>query len=287
MPSEIIQWFPGHMAKTKRQIKESLPLVDIVIEILDARIPDSSHNPDIEKLAENKPRLILLNKATLASPEENARWEKRYREEGVRCILTDCNSGLGLGSITPTVRNILSEKVERYAAKGMEGRNLKAMVVGIPNSGKSTFINRMAGGSKAKAENRPGVTRTQQWIRTTSGLDLLDTPGVLWPKFEDVTVGENLAATGAIKDSVLDIERIACIICNRLREVAKSALAARYKLTEEQIDGCENDYDLLTLIGKKRGFLISGGEIDTERAANMLIEEFRSAKIGRITLEKA
>ena len=145
----------------------------------------------------------------------------------------------------------------------------------------------MAGGSKAKAENRPGVTRTQQWIRTTSGLDLLDTPGVLWPKFEDVTVGENLAATGAIKDSVLDIERIACIICNRLREVAKPALAARYKLTEEQIDGCENDYDLLTLIGKKRGFLISGGEIDTERAANMLIEEFRSAKIGRITLEKA
>ena len=284
MPSEIIQWFPGHMAKTKRQIKESLPLVDIVIEILDARIPESSHNPDIEKLAENKPRLILLNKASLASPEANTKWEKYYRSQGIKCILTDCNAGTGLSAITPAVREILSEKVERYNAKG-QNRSLKAMVVGIPNSGKSTFINRMAGGSKAKAENRPGVTRTQQWIRTNIGLDLLDTPGVLWPKFEDINVGENLAATGAIKDSVLDTERIACIICNRLKEVAKPALAARYKLTAEQIDACESDYDLLQLIGRKRGFLISGGEIDTERAAGMIIEEFRSAKIGRITLE--
>ena len=285
MPSEIIQWFPGHMAKTKRLIRESLPLVDIVIEILDARIPASSHNPDIEKLAENKPRLILLNKAALADQSVSALWEKHYRSQSSRCILTDCGTGQGLGSITGAVRDILSDKVERYESKGMAKRNLKALVVGIPNSGKSTFINRMAGANKAKAENRPGVTRTQQWIRTNIGLDLLDTPGVLWPKFEDETVGENLAATGAIKDSVLDSERIACIICGRLRAIAKPLLAARYKLTEEAIDACETDFDLLTLIGRKRGFLISGGEIDTERAAAIVTEEFRSGKIGRISLE--
>ena len=285
MPSDIIQWFPGHMAKTKRMIRESLPLVDIVIEILDARIPLSSHNPDIERLAENKPRLILLNKASLADSTVSAKWERYYRSQSTRCILTDCTTGQGLGSITAAVRDILSEKVERYEAKGIGKRNLKALVVGIPNSGKSTFINRMAGANKAKAENRPGVTRTQQWIRTNIGLDLLDTPGVLWPKFEDVTVGENLAATGAIKDSVLDSERVACIICGRLRQIAKHALAARYKLTEQAIDACETDFDLLCLIGRKRGFLISGGEIDTERAAAIVTEEFRSGKIGRITLE--
>lgn len=286
MPSELIQWFPGHMAKTKRLIRESLPLVDIVIEILDARIPYSSRNPDIEKLSESKPRLVLLNKASLASPEICSEWEKYYSSQGVYCIRTDCNTGSGLQSIIPTVRKILSEKLERYDLKGMANRSLKALVVGVPNCGKSTFINRMAGSSKAKAENRPGVTRTQQWICTDIGLDLLDTPGVLWPKFEDRTVGENLAATGAIKDSILDRERIACIICNRLKAISRSSLAARYKLTEENIDSCENDWELLLLIGKKRGFLISGGEIDTERTANMLIEEFRSAKIGRLTLER-
>ncbi len=286
MPSELIQWFPGHMAKTKRQIKESLPLVDIVIELLDARIPYSSHNPDIEKLTENKPRLVLMNKASLADPTVSAEWTRAYSSRGTRCILTDCNTGEGLRDVAPAVRAVLSDKLERYATKGMSGRSVKALVVGIPNCGKSTFINRLAGSNKAKTENRPGVTRTQQWISTPIGLELLDTPGVLWPKFEDQAVGEALAATGAIKDSILDTERVACIICNRLKSIARSALVARYKLTEEAIDACETDHDLLELIGKKRGFLISGGEIDVERAANTVTEEFRSAKLGRITLER-
>lgn len=285
MPSEIIQWFPGHMAKTKRLMRESLPLVDMVIEILDARIPYSSQNPDIEKLAENKPRLILLNKCSLASDEATSKWEKYYRANGIRCIRTDCNTGVGISAIPNAVRELLSDKVERYNSKGMASRNLKALVAGIPNCGKSTFINRMAGSNKAKAENRPGITRNQQWISTNVGLDLLDTPGVLWPKFEDQTVGENLAATGAIKDSVLDSERIAMIICNRLKKLALPQLCTRYKLTEDAVNSCETDYDLLTLIGRKRGFLISGGEVDTERAANIITDEFRSAKIGRITLE--
>lgn len=286
MPSEQIQWFPGHMAKTKRQIRESLPLVDIVIELLDARIPYSSHNPDIEKLAEGKPRIILLNKASLADPAAGADWVRFYSSAGKRCILTDCNTGEGMRNVVPSVRAVLSEKLERYTAKGMSGRSVKALVVGIPNCGKSTFINRLAGCGKAKTENRPGVTRTQQWISTSVGLELLDTPGVLWPKFEDPAVGEALAATGAIKDSILDSERVACIICDRLKKIAAPLLAARYKLRAEEIDACPTDHDLLTLIGKKRGFLVSGGEVDTERAANTVIEEFRSAKLGRITLER-
>lgn len=285
MQSKLIQWFPGHMAKTKRLIKESLPLVDLVIEILDARIPYSSHNPDIEKLAENKPRIILLNKASLASPSVNQQWKAYFKKNNTDCIFTDCNTGEGLNEIMPAVRSLLSEKLARYNDKGMSGRALKALVVGIPNSGKSTFINRMAGSAKAKTENRPGVTRDKQWFPTKHGIDLLDTPGVLWPKFEDQAVGETLAITGAIKDDVLDTETIACLLVSRLRKTAPDIFCQRYKMTEADIDDEYSDYDVLTTVGRKRGFLISGGEINTERTAIMLLEEYRNGKIGRISLE--
>lgn len=283
--SKQIQWFPGHMAKTKRLIRESMSLVDIVIEILDARIPYASHNPDIEKLAESKPKLILLNKASLAAPEASAKWREYYKSKGTECLFTDCNTGEGLGDIMPKVNSILAEKLARYSERGMQGRALKALVVGIPNSGKSTFINRMAGSVKAKAENRPGVTRDKQWVPTKHGLDLLDTPGVLWPKFEEKLVGENLAITGAIKDMILDQEEIACLLIKRLRSIAPETLISRYKLTEDDLDEAYIDYDVLEAIGRKRGFLMSGGAINTERTAITLLEEFRSGKIGRITLE--
>lgn len=285
MQTKQIQWFPGHMAKTKRLIKENLPLVDIIIEILDARIPYSSHNPDIEKAAQNKPRLILLNKASLASPSACDKWREYYKKNGTECVFTDCNTGQGLNDIVPKINEILSEKIERFGNKGMSGRTLKAMVVGIPNSGKSTFINRMAGSSKAKAENRPGVTKATQWIPTKRGMDLLDTPGVLWPKFEEQLVGENLAITGAIKDMILDVEEIACLLIQRLRTLAPNELMQRYKLCQDDLD-CELlDYDILENIGKSRGFLASGGSVNTERAAITLLEEFRNGKIGRISLE--
>jgi len=283
--SKQIQWFPGHMAKTKRLIRESLSLVDIVIEILDARIPYSSHNPDIEKIAESKPKLILLNKASLASPDICSKWREHYKRKGIECLFTDCNTGEGLGDIMPKINSILAEKLARYSDRGMLGRTLKALVVGIPNSGKSTFINRMAGSAKAKAENRPGVTKDKQWVSTKHGLDLLDTPGVLWPKFEERLVGENLAITGAIKDMILDQEEIACLLISRLRRIAPEALISRYKLTEEELSEELIDFDVLEAIGRKRGFLAARGEINTERTAITLLEEFRSGKIGRVSLE--
>ncbi|MBR2473458.1 MAG: ribosome biogenesis GTPase YlqF [Clostridia bacterium] len=283
--SKQIQWFPGHMAKTKRLIRESLSLVDIVIEILDARIPYSSHNPDIEKIAESKPKLILLNKASLASPDICSKWREHYKKKGIECLFTDCNTGEGLGDIMPKINSILAEKLARYSDRGMLGRTLKALVVGIPNSGKSTFINRMAGSAKAKAENRPGVTKDKQWVSTKHGLDLLDTPGVLWPKFEERLVGENLAITGAIKDMILDQEEIACLLISRLRRIAPEALISRYKLTEEELSEELIDFDVLEAIGRKRGFLAARGEINTERTAITLLEEFRSGKIGRVSLE--
>ena len=283
--SKQIQWFPGHMAKTKRLIRESLSLVDIVIEILDARIPYSSHNPDIEKIAESKPKLILLNKASLASPDICSKWREHYKKKGIECLFTDCSTGEGLGDIMPKINSILAEKLARYSDRGMLGRTLKALVVGIPNSGKSTFINRMAGSAKAKAENRPGVTKDKQWVSTKHGLDLLDTPGVLWPKFEERLVGENLAITGAIKDMILDQEEIACLLISRLRTIAPEALISRYKLTEEELSEELIDFDVLEAIGRKRGFLAARGEINTERTAITLLEEFRSGKIGRVSLE--
>ena len=285
MPSSVIQWFPGHMAKTKRLITECLPLVDIVIEVLDARIPVSSKNPVLDSLLGQKPRLAVFSKSALADPEASRLWQAYYREKGTETIFYDCRSGENLNAIAPKVREILGEKLERYESKGMTGRKLKAMIVGIPNVGKSSLINALAGSNRAKVENRPGVTLTKQWITTKVGIDLLDMPGVLWPKFEDRIVGENLAITGAIKDDVLDIEQLAVLLVGRLRKIAPEKLSERYKLGDmAQYDDIP-DHELFEIVGRKRGFLVSGGEVDWERSANMLLDEFRAARIGRITLE--
>ena len=286
MPSEQIQWFPGHMAKTRRMISENLKNVDIVIEILDARIPYSSRNPEITKLTADKPTLLLLNKASLADPAQNKRWQKIYTEGETVCLLTDCVTGEGMNRMAPTIKEILADKLRKYEEKGMSGRRVRAMVLGIPNVGKSSLINRICGNKKTKVENRPGVTLDKQWVSTNIGVDLLDMPGILWPKFEERRVGENLALTGAIRDGVLDIETLATVLCKRLRTLYPEELSARYKLGDlSQYDDL-SDYDLFCMIGKKRGFLISGGEINTERTAIMLLDEFRSAKIARITLDR-
>ncbi len=286
MPSENIQWFPGHMAKTRRMISENLKNVDIVIEILDARIPHSSRNPEIVKLKENKPSLIILNKASLADPVQNKIWMEHYSQGSSVCILVDCITGEGLNKILPAIKLLLKDKLERYENKGMVGRRLFAMVLGIPNVGKSTLINKLSGSKKAKVENRPGVTRDKQWVSTGIGVDLLDMPGILWPKFEDKTVGENLALTGAVKDDILDIESLAMVLCNRMKTLYPETLASRYKLGDSAALADMSDYELLCLIGKKRGFLISGGEINTERTADMLLDELRGSRLGRITLDR-
>ena len=286
MPSQNIQWFPGHMAKTRRLISENLKNVDAVIELLDARIPYSSRNPEISRLCAGKPSIILLNKASLADPSVTNEWKNRLNNENTICIETDCISGAGLNQIAPAIRKLCSEKLERYESKGMVGRSLKAMVVGIPNVGKSSLINKLCGNKKAKVENRPGVTLDKQWVATNIGILLLDMPGVLWPKFEDPAVGENLAITGAIKDDILDIESVAMTLCGRLRNLYPQLLCERYKLGELPSEENVDNYDLLCLIGRKRGFLVSGGEVNTERTANMLIDEFRGAKLGRISLDR-
>ena len=272
------------MAKTRRMIRECLQLVDLVIEILDARIPYSSKNPEISSLCENKPILTVFNKSSLSDPAVNDRWVSHYRKNGGNPLFIDCKTGVGLNRIEPEIRTVLQEKIRRYENKGMSGKRLKAMVVGIPNVGKSTFINCLAGRVKAKAEDRPGVTVTKQWVTTSAGMDLLDMPGVLWPKFEDRLVGENLAATGAIKNQILDTEAIAVALCGRLFAVAPDKLCARYKLEREALEGLES-WQIFELIGKRRGFLMSGGIVNTERTALMLLDEFRSAKIGQISLE--
>ena len=285
MAKNPIQWFPGHMAKTKRLMRECLGEVDIILELLDARIPYSSKNPEIENMIGDKPKVTVLTKATLADPEVSRAWAQKYSENGSAAVIIDSTASLGIDALEQTVRTVLSEKIERYKAKGMSGRRLKAMIVGIPNVGKSSLINRIAGSKKARVEDRPGVTMTKQWVPTEIGFDLLDMPGVLWPKFEDERVGENLAMTGAIKDTILDTEEIAMILCGRLMEVAPEQFMARYKLTEDEVEGLDC-YDLFMLVGKKRGFLMSGGEINAKRTADVLLDEFRGGRIGRITLEK-
>ena len=284
MATNPIQWFPGHMAKTKRMMRECLSEVDLIIELLDARIPYSSKNPEIDSLINNKPKITVLTKSTLADPNLTHRWVEYYKAKGERVVVIDSNQGIGIDALADEVRDLMAEKLERYHLKGMDGRKLKAMIVGIPNVGKSSLINRIAGNKKAKVEDRPGVTVDKQWVPTKIGFDLLDMPGVLWPKFEDQRVGENLAMTGAIKDQILDTEEIAMILCSRLMDTAPEAFMTRYKLTEEETDGLDS-YDLFELVGRKRGFLISGGEIDTERMAKILLDEFRGSKIGRFTLE--
>lgn len=285
MPSQTIQWFPGHMAKTRRMIAENLKLVDITIELRDARIPQSSANPEIVTLTAGKPRLVLLTKSSLADSAVTARWIESIRAEGADALAIDSVTGENLNKIAPAVRRLLQEKLKRYEDKGAAGRRLKAMIVGVPNVGKSSLVNRLCGAKKAKVEDRPGVTLDKQWVTTSAGIDLLDTPGVLWPKFEDPVTGENLALTGAIRDSILDIETLADILCTRLLAVAPTAFCTRYKLGDPAPLSEMKSYELLALVGRKRGFLVSGGEIDTERAATMLLDEFRGGKIGRITLE--
>ncbi len=279
-----IQWFPGHMALTRRLIKENLSSVDLVFELLDARIPFSSRNPEIRSLLGDKKAVVILNKSDLADPQANRLWKEYFqKEEGKPTVLVDCKSGKGVKEILDAAKLLLKEKLEKDREKG-RNRPIRAMVVGIPNVGKSTLINRFAGSKKAQAENRPGVTRTKQWVKVSSELELLDMPGVLWPKFEDRETGENLAMTGAIKDAILQAEEIACLLCQRLKERYPTLLSQRYKLSQSDLE--EEAYDLFQIIGKKRGFLQSGGCINEERCAAMLLEEFRNGKIGLITLEE-
>ncbi len=284
MEAVDIQWFPGHMAKTRRLMKENLPLVDVVVEITDARVPASSRNPEMKNLVGGKPRVVVLNKCDMADEALTAEWIEYYRTNGVRAVAMDCRSGKGLNKLVPTVKEVMKKELEKRAAKGMEGKPIRMMIVGIPNVGKSSFINRVAGGKRAKVEDRPGVTRGKQWVTLEKGIDLLDMPGVLWPKFDDKTVGEHLAFTGAIKDDILDTELLAMRLADLLNREYHSLLCERYRLTDEETAGIE-PYDLLSLIGAKRGMKISGGEVDTERAAAMLLDEFRGGKIGRMTLE--
>ncbi|MCI8590577.1 MAG: ribosome biogenesis GTPase YlqF [Clostridiales bacterium] len=285
MPSPIIQWFPGHMAKTRRIMTECLPQVDVVIELLDARIPISSRNPEIQKLVSGKPLLTLLTKSSLSDPAVNRQWEEYFAKHHEKALFIDSITGFGLDKMLAAIRNLLQDKSARYEEKGMAGRSLKAMVVGIPNAGKSSLINKLCGAKKAKVEDRPGVTLNKQWVKTTIGLELLDMPGVLWPKFEDQTVGEHLAMTGAIKDQIIDIETLAIKLTGLLRQLYPALLYQRYKINEAEIDADLQDYEIFELIGKKRGFLLSGGIINEERTAVMLLDEFRSAKIGNISLE--
>lgn len=280
-----IQWFPGHMAKTRRVMKESLGLVDIVVELRDARIPKSSRNPEIEKIVGDKPRLVVFNKADIADPAVTKMWQDYYKSHGVRTLALDCRSGKGLKELVPAVRETLADLLAKRRARGMESRPIRMMIVGVPNVGKSSLINRLAGGKKVKVEDRPGVTRGKQWVRLENGIELLDMPGVLWPKFDDKQVGERLAYTGAIKDDVYDLEWVAMRFLALLRERYPQLLEERFKVTAEESADLE-PYDLLELVGRKRGMMMSGGVVNTERAAITVLDEFRSGKIGRISLER-
>ena len=277
-----LHYFPGHMKKTQRAIEESIKKVDAVCEILDARIPLSSRNPDIDALTAGKPRLIVLNHTAQADSERTKLWAAYFRSCGCAVLETAAKSGAGIKGFQPAVRALLADKLRRYEEKGQAGRTIRVMVVGIPNVGKSTFINRVAGKTRAKAENRPGVTRSNQWVNVGGGLELLDTPGILWPKFEDQQAALRLAFIGAIRDEVMDLEELACYLMEFLAQNYPACLEERYKITPE---AGESGYDLLLRAGRKRGFLISGGEVDTERMAKILMDEFRGGKLGRFTLE--
>ena len=276
-----IQWYPGHMTKTRRQMEADLKLVDAVCEIVDARIVISSRNPDIDSICGNKPRIVILNRLDLADPDATNRWVNYFKSKGMAAVATDCKSRKGIAAFTPAVRQLLHEKIERDAAKGMT-KALRIMVVGIPNVGKSTLINQISGRKGAKAENRPGVTRGEQWVTVDNGLLLLDTPGILWPKFEDPNVGMMLAYTGAVKDGIMDLEELSSRLMSLLWQRYPEKIKERYNID------CEPDtpgWELLEAAGKKRGYLLSRGQIDTERMAKVLLDEFRGGKLGRFTLE--
>ena len=277
-----IQWFPGHMAKTRRLMTDSLRLVDIVIEVTDARIPYSSRNPEMDKLVGRKPRIVLLNKCDAANETATSRWIDYYKRQGIPSIATECRSGKNINRVIPLVKDVLGDEIAKWTAKGMVGRPIRIMIVGIPNVGKSSLINRLAGSKRAKVEDRPGVTRGKQWVTLANDVELLDMPGVLWPKFEDQDVGLSLAFTGAVKDDIMDMESLACFFIKKLRTVSSDAFKERYNVEVSEED---TDYEILEAIGRRRGFLVSGGEINTERAAIILIDEFRSGKLGRISLE--
>lgn len=279
-----IQWFPGHMTKTKRKIQSSIKLVDAVAEIIDARIPVSSRNPDLAQLIQSKPWLVLLNKCDMANQTATKMWIDYFKKQGITAIAIDCKSGRGLNQFAPAVNKVLAQRLEKLKSKGMINPTLRIMIVGIPNVGKSSFINKIAKQNRAKVEDRPGVTRGNQWYTIAKNLEMLDTPGVLWPKFDDKIVGEHLAFTGAVKDQILDVELLAVRLLDFLKKLKPKDFIERFKLEEVDIENIES-YELLELIGKKRGMLVSGGAVNTERAAIMLLDEFRSAKLGRITVE--
>ena len=277
-----IQWYPGHMTKTRRQIQADLKLVDLVAEVIDARIPISSRNPDIDELVGEKPRLIILNRADQADPAMNRAWAAWFRAQGWSVLETNARDGKGVNQFSITIKNALKEKLEQWKAKGLVGRPIRVMVVGVPNVGKSTFINQVARRKSAKAGDRPGVTRGKQWVTVDAGLDLLDTPGILWPKFEDERIGMNLAFTGAVKDEIMDVESLACRLLEVLGEHYPQALEARYKIQAEP--GLAG-WELLERCARKRGFLVSGGEVDTLRMSKVLLDEYRGGKLGNFTLE--
>ena len=280
--SQTIQWYPGHMTKTRRRMEECIRLVDGVVEIIDARIPMSSRNPEIDTITARHPRIVLLNKADIADGAATARWIEHFAANGARAIACDCRTGKGLNHFTEEVRRLLADKIALWESKGMGGRSIKLMVVGIPNVGKSSFINRMAKGGKAKVEDRPGVTRGNQWFTIGGGIELLDTPGVLWPKFDDPEVGRKLAFTGAVKDAIVDIESLCLDLLGFMVKNYPERLCERYRL--ESVDGMQ-PLDVMELIAKKRGMIMRGGEIDYERVSVMIMDEYRGGKLGRITLE--
>ena len=276
------QWYPGHMTKAKRMMQENIKLIDLVIELVDARIPLSSRNPDIDQLGANKARLILLNKADLADERQTAKWQQYFEKQGCFVVALNARNRNSMKAINGVVAEACKEKIERDRKRGILNRPVRAMVVGIPNVGKSTFINSFAGKACAKTGNKPGVTKGKQWIRLSKTLELLDTPGILWPKFEDPEVGMRLAYTGAVKEDVIDTETLACHFIALLAKYYPQTLSERYKLEEpEDADG----YELLQLAGRKRGYLVSGGEVNTERMAKALMDDYRSGKLGKLTLE--
>ena len=289
-----INWYPGHMAKTKKQITENLKLIDVVVELLDSRIPTSSQNPDIAEITKGKKKIIVLNKSDLSDEKQNKQWVDYFRQKGITAILTDANTGRGINNVTNEVEKMMKEELQKHAEKGRVGRKIRVMVLGIPNVGKSSFINRISKKTSLQVANRPGVTRKNQWIRINENIELLDTPGVLWPKFESDEVALNLAFTGTIKDNVLEITDIAYYLVKYLLENYREKLCERYKLNKEEVETILNRdepenvniYDVMLLIGRKRGAIVSGGNIDEEKTARIILDEFRSGTIGKITLER-
>ncbi len=279
----VLQWFPGHMAKTRRLISDSIKLVDVVVELVDARLPLSSRNPEIDKIVGKRPRVLVLNKADISDSVANEKWIRYFEKQGIATILMDSQSGKGLKNLDSAIDKVLAEKLERERQKGMNRSTIKLMVVGIPNVGKSSFINRLSGRAATRVGDRPGVTTAKQWIKVAGRYEILDTPGILWPKFEDPEVGKRIAFTGGIKDEIMDIEELAFYLVGFLRKNYPEMIKERFKIVEDT--DYLDDFDFLELIGKKRGCIVSGGNVDTLRTANLILDEFRAAKIGKITLE--